>query len=146
KTSEKEVPINNGNDCTDLFDERIDLASAILVRPPERHDVEIVERAQSSDAGFCGGRFFVACGLDSQKIYVTKSSKRAGSIAEQLRMLFEQVPGCRAIECGSTKEVVRRKAGVLVGSRGGWLETDFVPLLCQPSTEFCIFGDAKCRV
>src|SRR5690349_1699208 len=106
----------------------------------------MVERAKGSEAGMGCGVLLFADGVEALQIGITEAAEWAGAVAEQLRMLFQEMPRCGAVSGSAAQQVVAVEGRMFVGGGDRWFEADAVAEPVQASAHFRVFGNAKGRV
>src|SRR5437879_5792999 len=110
---EKVMPVDNGNNGPDLFDECIHGPNPVIVAEPKRRDVEVIEGAKRVQAGIRRASFFFSDGLDPHEVGIGEFTEWTGTISEELRMFAKQAPGCRTVTSSTAEKVISRGSGVL---------------------------------
>ena len=115
---EEEVPVDDGSDGCHFFDYGVDGAYSLRIAIPQRRQVEFVERAQGREARIGRCRPFLANDFDAAEVGFAEQTKGAGTATEQMRMFLKQLKRCRPVKSSAAEQIVERKAGVFMGSRG----------------------------
>src|SRR5579885_1494703 len=137
------VPVDQRHDGAELLDDVFGGGALRIGTSEEIPEVRAVQSLEGNDSLGHGGPIALNLRRDPRAIGRTERAERAGSGAEKVRMLGEEIPIGIGVGASAADEVLRREGRMLMPRGRGGVVDDANAALDEPSAEFRILGDAK---
>src|SRR5579885_2533131 len=137
------VPVDQRHDGAELLDDVFGGGALRIGTSEEIPEVRAVQSLECHESLGHGGPIALNLRRDPRAIGRTERAEGAGSGAEKVRVLGEEIPIGIGVGASAADEVLRSKGRMLMPGNGRGVIDDANAALGEPGAEFRILGDAE---